>query len=63
MRHGEARMAAACRWCGATCTKPGGKIALASLIGHETRFKVTLPALAAAAPGAAAATSADEQVA
>jgi two-component system chemotaxis sensor kinase CheA len=26
----------------------GGKIALASLLGHETRFKVTLPALAAA---------------
>jgi two-component system, chemotaxis family, sensor kinase CheA len=25
----------------------GGKIALASLLGHETRFKVTLPALAA----------------
>jgi two-component system chemotaxis sensor kinase CheA len=23
----------------------GGKIALASLLGHETRFKVTLPAL------------------
>jgi two-component system, chemotaxis family, sensor kinase CheA len=28
----------------------GGKIALASLLGHETRFKVTLPALAEAAP-------------
>ena len=28
----------------------GGKIALASLLGHETRFKVTLPPLAAAAP-------------
>lgn len=41
----------------------GGKIALASQIGQETRFKVTLPALEAAAPGAAAATSADEQVA
>jgi two-component system chemotaxis sensor kinase CheA len=41
----------------------GGKIALASQIGQETRFKVTLPALAAAAPGAAAPTSADEQVA
>jgi two-component system chemotaxis sensor kinase CheA len=27
----------------------GGKIALASLLGHETRFKVTLPALAAVA--------------
>jgi two-component system chemotaxis sensor kinase CheA len=40
----------------------GGKIALASQIGQETRFKVTLPALPAAAPGAAA-TSADEQVA
>ena len=26
----------------------GGKIALASLFGHETRFKVTLPAVAAA---------------
>jgi signal transduction histidine kinase len=26
----------------------GGKIALATLLGHETRFKVTLPALAAA---------------
>jgi signal transduction histidine kinase len=25
----------------------GGKIALATLLGHETRFKVTLPALAA----------------
>ena len=23
----------------------GGKIALASLLGHETRFKVTLPAV------------------
>ena len=33
----------------------GGKVALASLIGHETRFKVTLPALADAAPAAAAA--------
>src|SRR5271170_1666730 len=41
----------------------GGKIALASQIGQETRFKVTLPALPAAAPGAAAPTSADEQVA
>jgi signal transduction histidine kinase len=41
----------------------GGKIALASQIGQETRFKVTLPALAAAAPWAAAPTSADEQVA
>jgi two-component system chemotaxis sensor kinase CheA len=28
----------------------GGKVALASLLGHETRFKVTLPPLAAAAP-------------
>ncbi|HWG70154.1 MAG TPA: ATP-binding protein [Steroidobacteraceae bacterium] len=27
----------------------GGKVALASLLGHETRFKVTLPPLAAAA--------------
>jgi two-component system, chemotaxis family, sensor kinase CheA len=27
----------------------GGKIALATLLGHETRFKVTLPAVAAAA--------------
>jgi signal transduction histidine kinase len=35
----------------------GGKIALATLLGHETRFKVTLPALSAA--GAAA----DAQVA
>jgi len=26
----------------------GGKVALATLLGHETRFKVTLPALAAA---------------
>jgi signal transduction histidine kinase len=26
-----------------------GKIALASLLGHETRFKVTLPPLAGAA--------------
>jgi two-component system chemotaxis sensor kinase CheA len=25
----------------------GGKIALATLLGHETRFKVTLPSLAA----------------
>jgi hypothetical protein len=33
----------------------GGKVALASLIGHETRFKVTLPALSDAAPVAAAA--------
>ncbi|HEY3850898.1 MAG TPA: ATP-binding protein [Steroidobacteraceae bacterium] len=31
----------------------GGKVALASLIGHETRFKVTLPALADAAQTAA----------
>jgi two-component system chemotaxis sensor kinase CheA len=30
----------------------GGKIALASLLGHETRFKVTLPALSAAAAAA-----------
>src|SRR5271156_3709992 len=28
----------------------GGKVALASLLGHETRFKVTLPPLAASAP-------------
>jgi chemotaxis protein histidine kinase CheA len=28
----------------------GGKVALASLLGHETRFKVTLPPLTAAAP-------------
>jgi chemotaxis protein histidine kinase CheA len=27
----------------------GGKIALASLMGHETRFKMTLPPLAAIA--------------
>jgi signal transduction histidine kinase len=27
----------------------GGKIALASIVGHETRFKVTLPALEQAA--------------
>ena len=33
----------------------GGKIALASLMGHETRFKVTLPPLAADAAQAAAA--------
>ncbi len=33
----------------------GGKIALASLMGHETRFKVTLPPLAADAVQAAAA--------
>ncbi|MGD0504537.1 MAG: ATP-binding protein [Steroidobacteraceae bacterium] len=33
----------------------GGKVALASLLGHETRFKVTLPPLADAAPAAAAA--------
>jgi PAS domain-containing protein len=32
----------------------GGKIALASLLGHETRFKLTLPPLAAAAPTSAA---------
>jgi len=31
----------------------GGKIALASLLGHETRFKVSLPPLAAGAAGAA----------
>jgi signal transduction histidine kinase len=31
----------------------GGKVALASLLGHETRFKVTLPPLADAAPAAA----------
>jgi two-component system, chemotaxis family, sensor kinase CheA len=30
----------------------GGKIALASLMGHETRFKVTLPALSAVAAAA-----------
>jgi signal transduction histidine kinase len=35
----------------------GGKIALATLLGHETRFKVTLP------PAAAASASADAQVA
>ena len=33
----------------------GGKVALASLLGHETRFKVTLPPMADAAPAAAAA--------
>jgi two-component system chemotaxis sensor kinase CheA len=31
----------------------GGKIALASLAGHETRFKVTLPPVAVAASGVA----------
>jgi len=31
----------------------GGKIALASLLGHETRFKMTLPPFAAAAEPAA----------
>ncbi len=31
----------------------GGKVALASLLGHETRFKVTLPPLAADAPALA----------
>jgi two-component system, chemotaxis family, sensor kinase CheA len=36
----------------------GGKIALATLLGHETRFKMTLPAV-----GAAAAASEDAQVA
>jgi two-component system, chemotaxis family, sensor kinase CheA len=36
----------------------GGKIALATLLGHETRFKVTLPAV-----GAAAGASEDAQVA
>jgi chemotaxis protein histidine kinase CheA len=30
----------------------GGKIALATLLGHETRFKVTLPAVAQAADDA-----------
>jgi two-component system chemotaxis sensor kinase CheA len=29
----------------------GGKIALASLPGHETRFRITLPALAITQPG------------
>jgi two-component system chemotaxis sensor kinase CheA len=33
----------------------GGKVALASLLGHETRFKVTLPPLADAGEAAAAA--------
>jgi two-component system chemotaxis sensor kinase CheA len=33
----------------------GGRVALASLLGHETRFKVSLPALGDAAPAAAAA--------
>jgi len=32
----------------------GGKIALASLLGHETRFKLTLPPLTSAAPTPAA---------
>jgi signal transduction histidine kinase len=32
----------------------GGKVALASLLGHETRFKVTLPPLADDAPATAA---------
>jgi len=32
----------------------GGKIALATLLGHETRFKVTLPALAVASADAGA---------
>ena len=36
----------------------GGRIALASLMGHETRFKVTLPAFAAAETAAAAPTAA-----
>jgi len=31
----------------------GGKIALASLLGHETRFKISLPPLADAEAGAA----------
>jgi two-component system chemotaxis sensor kinase CheA len=34
----------------------GGKVALASLLGHETRFKVTLPPLADAAAAPAAST-------
>jgi len=38
-------MAAACRWCAAMCTKRAAKIALASVVGKETRFKVTLPVL------------------
>jgi signal transduction histidine kinase len=33
----------------------GGKVAIASLLGHETRFKVTLPALADAMAASAAA--------
>jgi two-component system chemotaxis sensor kinase CheA len=42
----------------------GGKIALASLPGHETRFKITLPAPpAAAAPDAAAAAPEQPKVA
>jgi two-component system chemotaxis sensor kinase CheA len=43
----------------------GGKIALATLLGHETRFKVTLPALAAAdvQVAAGAQVAADAQVA
>ena len=32
----------------------GGKVAIASLLGHETRFKVTLPVLADAAGASAA---------
>ena len=32
----------------------GGKIALASLLGHETRFKISLPPLADAAAGGGA---------
>lgn len=43
----------------------GGKIALATLVGHETRFKVTLPSLAAAEPQSAGETpaAAEEKVA
>jgi signal transduction histidine kinase len=36
----------------------GGRIALASLKGHETRFKVTMPRLEAASPQEAAAAQA-----
>jgi signal transduction histidine kinase len=41
----------------------GGKIALASQTGRETRFKVTLPALEAPASSATDPTPADAQVA
>ena len=42
------------RWCAATCTRPAARSRSRVLLGHETRFKVTLAAVAGRSAGARA---------